>query len=234
VVADLIERGVVTAVATHGATLIHDFELALAGETSEDVSAGLETGGYGLARETIAAIASAARRAAADGTGLGRELGRAIEEGALPHAEVSVLAAAYRKGIPATVHVAFGTDTVHMHPEVSGADLGAATAADFETLADVVAGLEGGVWVNVGSAVVMPEVFLKCLALSRSLSGGPEDFTTANLDMIHHYRPSENVLRRPGGRALSIVGQHEIVLPLLRIAVLAALERPAAKGDGGA
>jgi len=231
VVADLVERGIVTTLAMNGATAIHDYELAFAGVTSEDVAEGLETGDYGLARETVEALASAARLAAKSGAGLGAEMGRAIAEGRLAHAGLSMLAAAHRKGVPATVHVAYGTDTPHMHPSVSGADVGAATARDFEILAEVVAGLEGGVWVNVGSAVVLPEVFLKCLTLARNLTGGPREFTTANLDMLHHYRPTVNVLKRPGGRAYSVTGQHEIILPLLRTAVLAALETPTVKED---
>jgi hypothetical protein len=221
VLADLVERGVITAIAMNGAAAIHDYELSLIGETSEDVAETLQNGSFGMARETAEAFAEAALVGA---TGSG--LGRAIAEKALrnKHRKISLLAACARKGIPLTVHLSIGADITHMHPQVSGRDLGESTLIDFRILSGVVAGLEGGVWMNLGSAVMMPEVFLKAVSVARNLGCTLREFTTVNLDMIQHYRPKANVLARPRGKAIAITGHHEILLPLVRAGVVAALE----------
>ncbi len=223
IVLDLMERGIVTSLHMAGSTAIHDYEIACVGETSEDVAAGLGEGLYGMADETGRAFAVASTRARAEGVGLGRALGLGVLENALPHADVSLLAAAAKRELPCTVHVAIGTDTVHMHPDVDGADAGAATQLDFEIACSVVAGLDHGVWLNIGSAVILPEVFLKCVTVARNTGHPVEDLTTANFDMLRHYRPITNVVKRPPARGYDIAGHHEIMLPLLRMAVLAAL-----------
>ena len=220
VIVDLIERGVVNAVAMNGAAAIHDYEIALIGQTSEDVAEGLQDGSFGMARETAEAFAQGALVGAA-GSGLGRALGEMAQKG--KHKKVSVLAACARLGIPATVHLSIGADITHMHPQVSGRDLGESTLIDFRVLSGVVARLEGGVWLNIGSAVMMPEVFLKAVSVARNLGYKLREFTTVNLDMIQHYRPKANVLARPRGKAIAITGHHEILLPLLRAGVVAAL-----------
>jgi hypothetical protein len=221
VLADLVQRGVVTAVAMNGAAAIHDYELSLIGETSEDVAETLQNGSFGMARETAEAFAEAALVGATGGG-----LGRAIAEKAArnKHRKISLLAACARKDVPVTVHLSVGADITHMHPQVSGRDLGESTYIDFRILSGVVAGLEGGVWMNVGSAVMMPEVFLKAVSVARNLGYTLKSFTTVNLDMIQHYRPKANVLARPKGRAIAITGHHEILLPLVRAGVVAALE----------
>jgi hypothetical protein len=220
VLADLVNRGVITAIAMNGAAAIHDYELSLIGETSEDVAETLQNGSFGMARETAEAFAEAALVGA---TGSG--LGRAIAEKALrnKHRKISLLAACARKGIPLTVHLSIGADITHMHPQVSGRDLGESTLIDFRILSGVVAGLDGGVWMNLGSAVMMPEVFLKAVSVARNLGRSLKEFTTVNLDMIQHYRPKANVLARPKGKAIAITGHHEILLPLVRAGVVAAL-----------
>ncbi|HLY09513.1 MAG TPA: hypothetical protein VKW04_09445 [Planctomycetota bacterium] len=220
ILADLVDRGVITALAMNGAAAIHDYELSLIGETSEDVAATLQDGSFGMARETAEAFAQAAL-VGASGSGLGR----AIAEQALRnrHRKISLLAACARRGIPVTVHLSIGADITHMHPQISGRDLGESSFIDFRILAGVVSRLEGGVWMNVGSAVMMPEVFLKAVSAARNLGHPLKEFTTVNLDMIQHYRPKANVLARPKGRAIAITGHHEILLPLIRAGVVAAL-----------
>jgi hypothetical protein len=222
---DLMERGLVNALATNGSGAIHDFEIAAVGHSSEDVGPGLEDGSWGMVHETAKALNDAAREAAGKGIGLGAALGRSILERDLPNAGLSLAASACRLGVPFTVHVAIGTDTVHMHADADGAAIGKASLTDFHTLAAVVARLSGGVYVNLGSAVILPEVFVKALNLARNVGCNVSDFTTANLDMLRHYRPRVNVLERPGGQALEIIGHHELVLPLLRWAVLKELAR---------
>jgi GNAT superfamily N-acetyltransferase len=219
---DLMERGFVTSVALAGSTAIHDFETALLGCTSEDVAGGLEEGDYGMAEETGAAFAAAAADAASRGRGLGRSLGDAIEGGRFPHRRLSLLGTAARLGIPATVHVAVGTDIVHMHPAASGAAIGEATFTDFRIACTVVAALSGGVWLNVGSAVVLPEVFLKAITVARNTGHEVADLTTGSLDMFRMYRPETNVVRRPPRRGYSVLGHHEILVPLLHALVLRA------------
>lgn len=222
---DWMERGIVQCVSMNGATAIHDLEMALQGETSEDVKAGLADGSFGMAEETFEHY-NAAYRSGADGSGLGRALGRRIlDDAAFPHKELSLVAAAARLDVTLTVHVGVGTDIVHMHPGLDAEAMGRASYTDFLKLAEWVRGLEGGVWLNVGSAVIMPEVFVKALNMARNLDdGAPRAFTAANLDMIRHYRPRVNVLDRPtGGGGIEIIGHHEILVPLLHAGVLAKL-----------
>jgi len=223
ILVDLMERGVVTGLAMPGSTAIHDWEIAFAGETSEDVSAELSGGEYGTAAETGRAFADAAARGAA-GHGLGRALGEMILEEDLPHAGQSLLAAAARLDLPATVHVAVGTDTVHVHPAADGADLGAATHLDFRIFTTVVAGLADGVYANVGSAVILPEVFLKAVTVARNTGHALEGLTTVNLDMLRHYRTRVNVVGRPSETGVDLAGHHEVMLPLLRLMILEAME----------
>ena len=227
VVIDLIRRGIVTAIVTNGAGAVHDWEIAFAGETSEDVASELPAGRFGMARETAVALAEAARKARKEGAGLGETLGRLIIENDLEHRGFSILAAAVECGISATVHVALGTDIVHMHPEADGADIGAATMADFRKVCTVVSTLSHGAWLNAGSAVLLPEVFLKAVAVARNLGSDVDAMLTANLDMYDLYRPRTNVVNRPSGRGFTIIGRHEILLPLLRAALI---ERGAGEG----
>ncbi len=216
--ADWMARGRLTSVALNGAAIVHDFELALAGHTSEDVGAQLGDGRFGMARETGEWLNRVVRHAHRRGKGLGYAVGEAIWEEGLPYRDRSLLAAAYRHGVVATVHVAVGTDIVHMHPDADGAAIGGASLADFKKFCAVVSRLEGGVFLNVGSAVILPEVFLKALTLVRNRGHAVQRFTTANLDFIRHYRPSANVVGRPpggGGRGFHLTGPHELLVPLL-------------------
>ena len=227
-VIDLIERGVITALATNGAGAIHDLELAETGATSEEVADTIRDGSFGMVRETCQRMNQAATRGAA-GPGLGRALGEIVEAEKAPYRRLSVFAAAARAGIPCTVHVAIGTDTVHMDPRADGAMIGAASLIDFRTICAVVAdmtaagpGAPGGVWVNAGSAVVLPEVFLKAVSVARNLGHSLAGMHTANFDMLLHYRPTQNVVARPvdPGCGHTVLGQHEILLPLLRQAIV--------------
>jgi len=218
IVVDLAERGLVSGIAMNGAGCVHDLELAMMGATSEDVAPALDDGSFGMARETAEQLNRAIAAGAAQGIGMGAAVGRAILRGRFPHKRRSILAAAARLGVPVTVHAAIGTDVHHMHPSADGAALGATSHRDFETLAGLVATLEGGVYFNVGSAVILPEVFLKALALARNLGFRVRRFTTVDLDFTRQYRPSTNVVERPtrlGGRGISLVGQHELLVPLL-------------------
>ncbi len=218
---DLMRRGFVTHVATNGASAIHDWETAYQAATSEDVAANLPDGSFGFWRETFQGINGATARARKNGEGLGLAIGRQILDDALPHRELSVFAEAARLGIPATVHAAVGCDIVHMDPDLDGGALGEATLKDFWILADTVGRLDRGVWCNIGSAVIMPEVFLKAVSIARNRGQLGSDFTTCNFDMIQQYRAMTNVVARPPKEGLSVVAQHEIVLPLLHQALLA-------------
>ncbi len=224
IVIDLIQREVITAVAMNGAASIHDYEVALIGGSSEDVAEELGSGKFGMARETGAGIHRALLEGASRGWGYGESLGHYILSSPCPHKDQSVLAAAAKQGIPATVHVSIGADIIHMHPDMDGKITGEATFLDFRKLCAVVAGLgNGGVWMNVGSAVLMPEVFLKAVNVARNLGVDCFDFVTVNMDMIQHYRPRENVVKRPtdqSGKGYSITGHHEIMIPLLARAIL--------------
>lgn len=225
---DLAERGHAHGFVLNGAAAIHDAEVALQGSTSEDVGGGLFDGTYGSADETGGLFAAAAARASIDQVGLGTALGCELLERDPPNARLSVLCHAARAEIPVTVHVAIGTDTVHMHPGCDGADVGAATLRDFRRLAGLVEGLDGGAYVNVGSAVILPEVFLKAVAMVHNAwahehgDGRRLDITTGNLDMLRHYRPRVNVLERPAAQGYDVAGQHEYTVPLLRLAILQA------------
>jgi hypothetical protein len=232
--ADLLERGFVQAVAMNGAGAIHDVELAMIGATSEDVASALKDGSFGMARDTAQFLNEAAAAGAKEGLGFGEAVGRAIDAAKLPNRELSLLWNCRRRSVPATVHVTLGADIVHMHPSADGAAIGKTSLADFRRFAESVARLQGGVYFNVGSAVTLPEVFLKALAVARNLSFAVDRFTTANLDQLAHYRPSVNVLARPaGGESLDLRGHHEIVLPLLRWLLVdppAAWTRPSEPG----
>jgi hypothetical protein len=223
-IVDLMEKRFVTGLALNGAGVVHDFELAVAGSTSEDVAAGLGSGEFGMARETGEEVNRAISEGDRDGLGLGAAVGRYLAAKRPPHLEVSLLAAAWRLGVPATVHVAVGTDIVHMHPACDPAALGRASHLDFRTFAAQVARLGGGgVYLNVGSAVLLPEVFLKAVTLARNLGHDLTDFATANLDFIQSYRPNTNVVERPTrgvGRGYSLTGHHELMLPLLAAALV--------------
>jgi hypothetical protein len=230
VINDLMEHGFVTGVAMNGAAAIHDFEVALRGATSEEVEEGLGSGRFGMARETPEYMHSAIR--GGEGVGLGERLGQAIVEGrpegaVYTRSDISILAQAYKKKVPVTVHVSIGADTIHAHPAASGRDLGEASYHDFRLFCAVVAELDGGgVYLNVGSAVMLPEVFLKAVSVVRNLGGPLEEFTTANLDFIQHYRPTQNVLKRPtqnSGQAIALTGHHEIMVPLLAAALKGSL-----------
>jgi hypothetical protein len=216
---DLMERGVISAIAMNGATAIHDLELALIGETSENVEQNIADGSFGMSGETAAAFRESARDGC-EGIGLGAALGKWIEKNKAPYSELSMLAVAHRLGVAATVHVAIGTDIVHMHPGVAGAEMGEASSIDFRLLAAVVKDLQNGCWLNIGSAVVMPEVFLKVVNIARNMGESLDGITAINFDMMAHYRTSKNVLQRPVERGISLIGHHEINLPLFRIAVL--------------
>jgi hypothetical protein len=221
---DWIARGILNGVAMNGSAAIHDLELAIAGHTSEDVGPRLSAGTFGFARETSELFASACERAAQKGIGLGAALGEVILEHGGPGLDASLLVAARRAGVPATVHVAVGTDIVHMTPQLDGAALGRATLDDFRILCGLVAGLEGGVWLNLGSAVVMPETFLKAVSIARNLGYSLDGMTTANLDFQQQYRGRLNVLDRPGGTGIALTGHHELLIPLLHAAVAARVQ----------
>ncbi len=223
VLVDWMENDVVTCLAMNGAGIIHDTELALFGQTSEEVADGLADGSFGMARETGQFLNEAIQTAQEKQQGLGETVGQMLLEAKAPGASHSLLATAYRLSIPATVHVAVGTDIIHQHPDADGAAIGDASFRDFRIFAAHVAGLDdGGVVINFGSNVIMPEVFLKALTVARNIHGRVQDFFTANFDMFHHYRPRVNVVQRPtllGGKGYQFVGHHEIMLPLLAAAV---------------
>jgi hypothetical protein len=223
VLIDLMRRGFVSAIATNGAGIIHDFEIALGGATSEDVDAALGPGRFGMAEETGAGLNDAVVAGVADGLGFGQSVGRFLDARNPPFADRSVAVMARRLGIPLTVHVALGTDITHMHPRVSGAAIGEASLRDFRYFVSSVARLEGGVYLNCGSAVVLPEVFLKAVALARNDGRRLDGLTTVNLDFVKLYRPMTNVVTRPTagiGRGYSLTGHHEILIPLLAAAVI--------------
>jgi hypothetical protein len=223
VVIDLMERGFVSAIATNGAGAIHDFELALSGGTSEEVEESLGPGRFGMAEETGRLLNAAINDGVAAGLGIGQSIARWLQGQRSTHAALSVLSAAGRLDIPVTVHIAIGTDVTHMHPAASGSALGDGSLRDFRYFVSNVGRLGNGVYLNCGSAVVLPEVFLKAVALARNRGLALEGLTTVNLDFIRHYRPETNVVARPVagvGRGYSIVGHHEIMIPLLAAALV--------------
>ncbi|MBF0487292.1 MAG: deoxyhypusine synthase family protein [Nitrospirae bacterium] len=222
IIIDLMERGVITAVATNGASIVHDFELAFAGFTSEDVAAELCKGTFGMAEETGVMLNTAIVRGVDSGLGLGSAIGSFLShDKAIKNKGISIFARAYELGLPVTVHVAVGTDIIHMHPEADGRAIGEGSLRDFRLLATLLGGLEGGVFINLGSAVIIPEVFMKALNLARNIGGAEnkvEHFTAINMDFISHYRAQVNVLKRPAAdsnSAINLIGHHEIMFPLL-------------------
>jgi len=223
IIIDLMRRGVIKSIAMNGAGAIHDYEISLIGATSENVRETIKDGKFGMAQETAGFFSRASGHAAGNKLGLGESIGKMIIREKNQYSNYSILAHAYQMGIPATIHVALGTDTIHMHECISGEDLGKASLHDFKILASIVSSLNKGVWLNIGSAVILPEVFLKAVSMARNLGNKLNDFTTANIDMIQHYRPRENVTGRPSPRGINLVGHHEIMLPLLRWAVLSVI-----------
>ena len=224
VLIDLMQRGYVSALAMNGAGIIHDFEVALAGATSEDVDESLGPGRFGMAHETGTQLNAIAERASREGQGLGQAVARFLAESNPVHADKSLAVAAHRSGIPLTVHVAVGTDITHMHPHASGAAIGDTSLRDFRFFTSSVARLDGGIYLNCGSAVVLPEIFLKSVALARNRGIALDGLTTVNVDFQRLYRPTTNVLTRPvagtGGAGISLVGHHEILIPWIAAAVL--------------
>jgi len=228
VICALIRDGIITGFAANGAVMIHDFELAYVGRTSEDVGAGLVDGSFGMAEETGAILNEFAQIAKRERLCYGEVVGREILKRHFRFCQTSIFATAYEKGIPATIHVALGADIIHMHPAADGAAIGAATMADFHRLAATVAELSRGVVINLGSAVLMPEVFMKALNLARNLGRKIDSFTAADMDFIRQYRPRMNVVERPtqgGGRGIMLTGHHELMFPLLAAAIREELAR---------
>jgi len=222
VIIDLMERGIITSLSMNGAGIIHDFELAFVGQTSEDVDKEILSGAFGMAEETGSMLNQAIRSAAKD-EGIGAAVGRMVQEGDFPYKDKSLLAAGRRLDVPVTVHVAIGTDIIHMHPSFDGKATGEAAHRDFLTFCSLVSELEGGVYINLGSAVLLPEIFLKAVTLVRNIGHPLRHFTTVNMDFVQHYRPNTNVVRRPtqdGGRGFALTGHHEIMLPLLAAAII--------------
>jgi hypothetical protein len=227
VIIDLMDRGIITGVAMNGAGIIHDLEVAMTGQTSEDVAATIDDGSFGMAQETCAFLGEALEKSNLNAEGLGQTVGRAIVDHQLPLADQSILAAGYRLGIPVTVHVAIGTDIIHMHPGFDPAMTGKASHRDFRLFTSLVASLECGVYLNVGSAVILPEIFLKAVTLARNLGHTLDNFMTVNLDFNRHYRPLTNVIQRPtarGGTGINLVGHHEILLPMIAAGLIEELD----------
>jgi len=220
---DLMKRGVIKALALNGAGMIHDTEIALIGRTSEDVGEAILDGSFGMAKETAYFINEAINSGYRKGFGIGETLGEHITRKNLPCRRYSLLASAYEFGVPVTVHVAIGTDIIHQHPSANGAAIGEGSLLDFRNFIYNVSKLEGGIAVNFGSAVILPEVFLKAITVARNLGFKVNKFTTANFDMINQYRPHQNILSRPtssGGKSYNIIGHHEIMMPLLYRAII--------------
>jgi hypothetical protein len=229
ILVDLIRRGIITAVAMNGAVVIHDFELAYSGHTSEEVETEIDSGRFGMVEETGRILNTAISEGWANGLGLGEAIGRYIlnHPRQFPYRQVSLLATGAKLGLPMTVHVAIGTDIIHMHPTADGAAIGGGSLLDFRKLAAVVSHMEGGVYINMGSAVLLPEVFLKTITLGRNLGRALKHITTVNLDFLPHYRPLTNVVKRPtqkGGQGYSLIGHHEIMVPLLAAALIEHLQ----------
>ena len=224
---DLMKRGIVSGLAMNGAGIIHDFELAFVGHTSEDVDTEILTGTFGMAEETGQMLNEAIIQGVGKGLGIGASIGEYMSRHNFPHNEMSLLVSAVKAGIPVTVHVALGTDIIHMHPSVDGAAIGEGSIRDFRILTELVSQMDGGVYLNLGSAVILPEVFLKAVTLARNLGHALDSVTTINMDFIQHYRPRVNVVTRPtkpSGHGYALTGHHEIMLPLLAAAVIEALE----------
>jgi len=228
VLIDLMQRGILTALALNGAGIIHDAEIAMVGRTSEEVAEVLGAGAFGAAQETGEVLNQAIIAGATQGIGIGQAVGEMLLANSFPHNDQSLLAMAAQLQIPVTVHVAMGTDIIHIHPSVDGAAIGKAGHHDFRVFCRLVSELEGGVYLNVGSAVLLPEVFLKALTVARNLGHHVKQFTTANFDFIRQYRPTTNVVHRPtleGGKGFNFTGHHELMLPLLAAAVLDEIDK---------
>ena len=224
---DLMERGIISAIALNGAGIVHDTEIAMVGRTSEEVGDVLGSGAFGAAKETGEVVNAGINQGAEKGLGLGAALGEYLLAQDFPYNNMSLLATAKRLGIPLTVHVAMGTDIVHIHPSANGAAIGQTSHQDFRLFCALVADLEGGAYLNFGSAVLLPEVFLKALTLARNLGHVVNNFTTANFDFIRHYRTMTNVVNRPtmgGGKGYNIIGHHELLIPLLAATLLDRLQ----------
>jgi len=222
---DLMRRGFITALATNGSGIIHDFEIALAGWTSEDVDSALGSGTFGMAEETGRMLNEAIKQGVANGCGVGESVGQMLAELKPQYGEYSLLHEAYSLQIPVTAHITIGTDIIHIHPHADGAAIGAATYHDFKLFTSIVRELDrGGVYLNLGSAVTLPEIFLKAVTVVRNLGHSLNGFTTANFDFIQHYRPAANVVRRPvangAGQGYGITGHHELMVPLLAAAII--------------
>ncbi|MBU1709036.1 MAG: hypothetical protein KKE17_03430 [Proteobacteria bacterium] len=220
---DLMEKSVITGLAMNGACIVHDTEIAISGQTSEEVEQVIGSGAFGAAKETGEIINEAIRLGAEKDKGLGEAVGEYLVKNDFPHNNMSLLANAYRLNIPVTVHVALGTDIVHIHPTADGAAIGKTSMQDFKRFCTMVADLDQGVYLNIGSAVILPEVFLKALTVVRNHGHQVNTFTTANFDFIRQYRPMTNVVNRPtaaGGKGFNITGHHELMIPLLIAAVL--------------
>jgi len=225
---DLMRRGIITAIALNGAGIIHDTEIAMVGRTSEEVADVLGAGAFGAAKETGEVLNGAINDGAAQGIGIGLAVGSTLLANNFPHNDQSLLAMAAQLGVPVTVHVAMGTDIIHIHPSANGAAIGQTGHHDFRLFCRLVSELEGGVYLNVGSAVLLPEVFLKALTVVRNLGHQVKRFTTANFDFIRHYRPATNVVHRPtleGGKGFNFTGHHELMLPLLAAAVVDEIDK---------
>ncbi len=223
IIINLMEQGIISAIAMNGACIVHDYELALIGQTSEDVDIELCKGTFGMAEETGKGINQAMNKGVNKGYGIGKAMGDCILNGTFTYKELSILASAKKLNIPATVHVAIGTDIIHMHPEADGKSIGEGSMRDFKLFSSVISDLQGGVYINLGSAVILPEVFLKAIAVTRNLKHKVKNFTSVNMDFIQHYRSRENVLRRPvisGGNSYALTGHHEIMFPMLAAAIM--------------
>ncbi len=230
ILVDLMRKDVITAVAMNGAVVIHDFELAYQGHTSEEVEAEIDSGRFGMAEDTGRILNDAILKGWQQGLGLGEAVGRYITSHSkqFPHRRSSLLAEGVQLGIPVTVHVAIGTDIIHMHPSANGEAIGGTSLLDFRKLAALVSQMEGGVYINLGSAVFLPEVFLKTITLGRNLGRALKRITTVNMDFLPHYRPLTNVVKRPtqkGGKGYNLIGHHELMVPLVAAAVLEGLRR---------
>ncbi len=227
IIIDLMKKNIITAIATNGACIIHDFELSFIGHTSEDVARELTRATFGMVRETGRYLNKAIKECVKKGYGIGKSVGELIYRSKFRFKDKSIFATAYELDIPATVHVAIGTDIIHMHPDADGSAIGEGSFRDFKLFTSVVSDLENGVYINLGSAVIMPEVFLKALTIARNLGNKVENITTVNMDFIQHYRPKENVLKRPTinkGAAYALTGHHEIMFPLLAAAIIEEIE----------
>jgi deoxyhypusine synthase len=223
---DLMERGIINSLSMNGAGIIHDFELAFIGHTSEDVAAELSTGAFGMAEETGQMLNQMISEGVKQGYGIGEAVGKKLLSDEFPYRHNSLLAAGARLGIPVTIHVAVGTDIIHMHPSADGGAIGLGSLRDFQRMTSVVSQLEEGVYLNIGSSVIMPEVFLKALTIARNLKYKVDRFTTVNMDFLQGYRPVTNVVVRPtlqGGKGYRLTGHHEIMVPLLAAGIIESL-----------